>query len=150
MPFIESTSDVEARLTNQGRDNLASLVLGEMAFELSSFQVGRGGYVLANPVKVDPIDPALTALIDPVGTRRSFVSVEQPIGDNVVAPVCRLPVNDTDVEFGLGELGIYATYLVHDTQPALVGTEFLFAVSHFPLVGKTPSHTFVWRVLIAL
>jgi hypothetical protein len=54
MAFVESTSDVTARLTNGGRDALASLVLGEVAFALSSFRVGRGGYVSINPVKVEP------------------------------------------------------------------------------------------------
>ena len=150
MAFVEPTSDLTARLTNEGRDALASLVLGEVAIVLANFRVGRGGYQAANPVKVEAIDPSLTALIDPVGSTKPFVTIEQPVGDNVAAPVCRLSVTDTDVEYGLGELGIYATYLLNDTTPSLVGTDFLFAVAHFPLVSKTPSHTFVWRVLIAL
>lgn len=150
MAFVEPTSDLTARLTNEGRDALASLVLGEVAIVLANFQVGRGGYQAANPVKVEGIDPALTALIDPVGSVKSFVTIEQPVGDNIAAPVCRLSVTDTDVEYGLGELGIFATYLLNDTTPALVGTDFLFAVAHFPLISKTPAHTLVWRVLIAL
>jgi hypothetical protein len=124
--------------------------MGELSFELANFQVGRGGYVASNPVKADPIDPALTALLDPVGAIKDFVTIEQPVGPNVAAPVCRLSTTDTDVEYGLGELGVYARYLFHDTIPALVGTTFLFAVAHFPLISKTPSHTFVWRVMIAL
>lgn len=150
MAFVESTSDVTARITNAGRDALASLVLGEVAFKLSSFRVGRGGYVSINPVKVEPVDATLAALLDPVGSSKSFAAIENPIGPNVVAPVCRLGLSDTDVEFGLGELGVYATYLVNDTAPELIGEEFLFAVAHFPLISKTPSHTLVWRVLIAL
>jgi hypothetical protein len=150
MPFVEPTSNLTARLTDEGRDRLARLILGEVAFELAGFQVGRGGYLQTNPVKTVPIDPALTALIDPVGPLRSFVTIEQPVGTNVAAPVCRLDTGDVDSEFGLGELGVFATYLVHDTQPGLVGTDFLFATAHFPLLAKTPSHTFVWRVLIAL
>jgi len=150
MAFVEPTSDLTARLTNEGRDALASLVLGGVAIVLANFQVGRGGYQAANPVKVDGINPAVTTLIDPVGSRKQFVTIEQPVGDNVAAPVCRLSTTDTDVEYGLGELGIFATYLVNDTTPSLVGTDFLFAVAHFPLISKTPSHTLVWRVLIAL
>jgi hypothetical protein len=45
-----------------------------------------------------------------------------------VAPVCRLGLADTDVEFGLGELGVYARYLVNDIAPDQIGEEFLFAV----------------------
>lgn len=150
MAFVEPTSDVTARLTDGGRDALSSLILGELSFELSSFRVGRGGYVSINPVKVEPVDATLAALLDPVGSSKSFVAIENPIGPNVVAPVCRLGLTDTDVAFGLGELGIYATYLFNDPAPALIGTEFLFAVAHFPLISKTPSHTLVWRVLIAL
>ncbi len=153
MPFIDQTDDVQALVTDQGRGELARMVLGETSFELTSFQVGRGGYVDANPVKVLAIDPALTSLIDAVPSpldRRSFVSIEQPIGPNVVAPVCRLDVGDTSVSFGLGELGVFATYLRDDITPTNVGTDFLFAVSHFPLVSKSSDHAFVWRVVIAL
>ena len=150
MAFVDPTSDVTARITDAGRAALSSLILGEVAFELSSFRVGRGGYVSINPVKVDPVDATLAALLDPVGSSKSFVTIENPVGPNVVAPVCRLGLTDTDVGYGLGELGIYATYLVNDTSPDLIGDEFLFAVAHFPLISKTPSHTLVWRVLIAL
>lgn len=150
MPFIEPASDLSARLTNEGRDALANMILGELAFELADFQVGRGGYLTVNPVKTEAIDPALTALLDPVGTHRDFVTIEQPVGPNVAAPVCRLGTGDVDVEYGLGELGVFARYLQHDLQPALIGTLFLFAVAHFPIVSKTASHTLVWRVLITL
>lgn len=150
MAFVEATSDVTARITDGGRAALASMILGEVAFELSSFRVGRGGYVALNPVKVEPVDATLAALLDPVGVSKSFAAIENPIGPNVVAPVCRLSLADTDTEFGLGELGVYATYLVNDTDPILVGEEFLFAAAHFPLISKSPSHTLVWRVLIAL
>jgi hypothetical protein len=125
-------------------------VLGELSFELSSFQVGRGGYQTANPVKVEVLDASVTALTDPVGNKRSFVTIEQPVGLNVAAPVCRLDVGDTDADYGLGELGIYATYLAHDITPSLIGTDFLFALAHFPLISKTPGHVLVWRVMIAL
>ena len=153
MAFPERTDDVLAFLTAKGRDELARLVLGESSFQLTAFQVGRGGYNPSNPVKVAAIDINDTALTDPVpdaNDRRDFVTIEQPIGPNVVAPVCRLNPGDTNVEYGLGELGIFATYLRDDVTPANVGTDFLFALSHFPIVCKTPTHTLVWRVVIIL
>jgi hypothetical protein len=152
MPFTEPTSDVIAVLTNAGRAELSRSILGEVSLHVSAWQIGRGGYLDTNPVKVDSINPASTTLIDPipnVANRRSFLAIEQPVGPNVVAPICRLNPGDTDAEFGLGELGIFATYDRDIITPANVGTDFLFAVAHFPLVSKTPSHTLIWRVIIA-
>ena len=54
------------------------------------------------------------------------------------------------MSFGLGELGIFATYLQDTVTPANIGDDFLFAVAHFPLVSKSPDHALVWRVVIAL
>ena len=152
MAFTDPTGSVIAVLTEQGRDELARMILGESSFQLTAFQVGRGGYNAANPVQVASMDITNTALTDPVpnaNDRRDFVAIETPVG-NTVAPICRLDPGDTDVEFGLGELGLFATYLRDDITPANVGTDFLFAIAHFPLVSKTPTHTLVWRVIIAL
>ncbi len=153
MAFAEPTDDILAFLTVQGRNELARMILGESSIRLTAFQVGRGGYNPSNPVKVATIDINDTALSDPVpdsSDRRDFVTIEQPISSNTVAPICRLDPGDTDVEFGLGELGIFATYLRDDVTPANVNTDFLFALTHFPLISKTPTHTIVWRVIIAL
>ena len=153
MAFTDPAGSIVAALTDRARDELARLVLGEVSIQLSSFQVGRGGYQPGNPVQVQTLDPSDTALQDPVpggADRRDFVVIEQPIGPNVVAPVCRLDPGDSDVEYGLGELGIFATYLRDDTTPANVGTDFLFALAHFPIISKTPTHAVVWRVIIAL
>ena len=152
MPFADPTDNISAVLTEQGRDELARMVMGETSIQLTAFQVGRGGYQVSNPVRVDPVVITDTALTDPVpdaNDRRDFVAIEQPVGETV-APICRLDPGDTDVEFGLGELGIFATYLRDDITPANVGTDFLFALAHFPLVSKTPTHTLLWRVIIAL
>ena len=153
MPFTDPTSDVSAALTDRARSELARSILGEVSLHLTAWQVGREGYLDSNPVKVDLLNPANTALGDPLpdaASRRSFVTIEQPIGQNVLSPICRLDPGDTDVEFGLGELGIFATFDRDDITPANVGTDFLFAIAHFPIVSKTPSHTLVWRVIIAL
>lgn len=150
MPYLSPTDELTARVTSAGRSAMASLLLGEVAFRLTSFQVGRGGYETTNPVRVTTIDPNATSLIDPIGNRLDFVTIEQPIGPNIAAPICRLNAGVSGYEYGLGELGIFATWLMHDTTPELVGTDWLFALAHFPLLGKTPNHTFVWRVMIAV
>jgi hypothetical protein len=153
MAFTDPTDDISALLTRQGRAELARSLLGETSFQLTAWQVGRGGYTVVNPVRRDPIDINDTALADPVPdavTKRAFVTIEQLIGPNVVAPICRLDVTDVSADFGIGELGVFATYLRDDVVPANVGTDFLFAIAHFPLVSKTPSHTLLWRVILAL
>jgi len=153
VPFTVPTDSSTAVLTEQGRDELARSIIGEVSLKLTAFQVGRGGYNSAVPVKIDPIDATATALVDPVpdsSDRRDFVIIEQPIGQNVLAPICRLNPGETDVEFGLGELGIFATYLRDTITPANEGTDFLFAIAHFPIVSKTPTHTLLWRIIIAL
>lgn len=153
MAFTQPTDNITAFLTTKARAELARMIMGEVSFRLTAYQVGRGGYQQSNPVKVELIDTTLQALIDPVpdaADRRDFVTIEQPIDDSVVAPICRLDPGETDVEFGLGELGIFATYLRDDVTPSNVNTDFLFAVAHFPLISKTPTHTIVWRAVIAL
>jgi len=150
MPYLNPTDELTARITNPGRGAFAAMLLGEVGFNLTSFQVGRGGYLTADPVRVEPIDPNATSLIAPIGTNLPFTTIEQPIGPNIAAPICRIESGVTGYEYGLGELGIFATWLMHQTSPSLVGTEWLFAIAHFPLLGKTANHTFVWRVMIAL
>lgn len=68
MAYTDRTADVEVRITDAGREALAkSLVSSEnYQFKLMGFRVGRGGYVPANPVTIDAVDPADTALIDPL------------------------------------------------------------------------------------
>lgn len=154
MPFVDPTDDIAARLTDGGRNAVARSILpGEgYTFTLSGFQVGRAGYQQINPVKVEAVTPSDTALTDPVfpvSGIQPFVSIETIIAPNVVAPVCRIDPSDLDANYGLGELGIFATVLTSNT-PSEVGQDFLFALAHFPLLSKTPSHTLVWRVIIAL
>lgn len=153
MSFTEPTDDITAVLTTKGREEMARMIMGESSIQVTAYQVGRGGYNPSNPVKILPVDVNSTALLDPVpdaSSRRSFEIIEQPIGNNVVAPVCRLDPGGTDVEYGLGELGIFATWVHDSVYPGQVGDDFLFAIAHFPIVSKTPTHTFVWRVVIAL
>lgn len=154
MPFIEPTDGVAATLTDEGRAAVARSVLPaeNFTFVLSGFKVGRAGYVDANPVKTEAVNAADTDLADPVFPASGlapFETIETIIAPNVVAPVCRLSVGDTNADYGLGELGIFATILQSAT-PGEIGTDFLFALAHFPLISKTPNHTLVWRVVITL
>lgn len=150
MAFTDPTDTIQAKLTDGGRGGLASLTLGSVGFHLNSFQVGRGGYIPANPVKRIAVDTTATDLADPVGSRFPFELIDTAVTASTVVPVCRLGIDETDMNHGLGELGIFAEWTTHDANPALVGTEFLFALAHFPIISKTPGHVLVWRVAIAL
>jgi hypothetical protein len=66
MAFTDSPDSIYAVLTDLGRHSLARVALGEIGIKISGFSVGREGYQMANPVKIDPINTALTDLVDHV------------------------------------------------------------------------------------
>lgn len=111
MPFADPTDTVQAVLTDQGRDLLARELLGQVSCTLQGFRVSTAGYQMGNPVKIDPVDPASTALLPavkwpvPASALAPFTAVERPLS-NVVAAVCRIP--RADCTFGLGSLGVWA------------------------------------------
>jgi hypothetical protein len=162
MAFTTPTDDIIAELTDSSRNGFARSVIPAeaYAFKLIGFTVGRDGYQIANPVKVSPIVPALSNLVDPVfptiygPSHVSFIVepfefIEEIISPEIIAPICRLAPTDFESNYGLGELGVWAE-VVRFAVGSEVGTKFLFAVAHFPLLGKTQSHTLIWRVILAL
>jgi len=162
MSYTSPTDDITAQLTDGGRNAFArSIVPAEgFSFKLIGFTLGRGGYQTANPVKIDPIVPSNTNLTDPIFpttydpdhisfTVHDFESIETIIAPEVAAPICRLSTTDFGADYGLGELGIWAE-IVRSVTSSEIGDKFLFAISHFPLLSKTQSHTLVWRVIFAL
>jgi len=157
MSFTSPVDTVQAILTSQGRNLLAYSLTGAVSIQLVGFKVGRGGYDVTNPVKLDLAalpNLSATALLDPVypagATLAPLVSVELPI-NNVAAAVCRL--NRTDATWGLGELGVYCR-VVRAVAPATdtytVGSDYLFGLAHFPLVSKNSATVTVWRIIFSL
>jgi hypothetical protein len=59
---------------------------------------------------------------------------------------CRL--SSSQAVTALGELGIWATIVSSNTTPAEIGTTFLMAVAHFPIMTKTLKQVIVYRVVI--
>jgi hypothetical protein len=149
MPFTDLPDNIVATLTDAGRHALARSTAGEIAFQATSFAVGRGGYNMANPVKIVAIDPGNTTLDDqffPVfPTLQPITDIERPYPQTIVFN-CRLA--STDAVAGLGEIGIWATYLWSPGNPSEVGTTFLFAAAHFPLSTKTLRQVVVYRVIV--
>lgn len=148
MPFTDTPDPIISTLTDEGRTNFARSILGEISFIVKGFAVGREGYLDSNPVKIDSLDPSLTTLGDQffptTGTRKAFEAIELPTPATVVVN-CRL-ASDESVA-GLGEIGIWSEILF-STTPSEIGTEFLMAISHFPLQTKTLRQAILYRIII--
>ena len=131
MPFLDTPDPIIATLTDEARTNFALSTMGEVSFIVKGFAVGREGYDDVNPVKIDLIDPSLTALGDQffptVGTRKAFEAIENPTPATVVIN-CRLASDEAVA--GLGEIGVWAE-IVDSIIPANIGTEFLTIIKSF-------------------
>ncbi len=148
MPFTDTPDPIIANLTDLGRTNFARVALGEISFEVRGFSVGRGGYNDTNPVKITPLDPTLTALEDqyfPVSGYKVLTLVEYPTTKTYVAN-CRLA--SSDAIQALGEIGLWAEIVYSDADPGEVGTTFLLAIGHFPMITKTLRQAIVYRMIL--
>lgn len=149
MPYTDTPDPVIATLTDIGRTNFARVITGEISFKLKGFAVGRGGYLDPNPVHITPITTSSTTLIDhffpTAGGIKSFELLEFPTPKTIVAN-CRLA--SSEAVAGLGELGIWSEIIYSSVSPVEVGTEYLMAVAHFPLVTKTTRQAIVYRAII--
>jgi len=145
--FTDTPDPIIATLTDEGRTKFAQMTLGMLSFKLSGFAVGRGGYDGTNPVKIVPIDGSLQLLEDqffPLSGTKALQTIETPTPATVVAN-CRLSKDDALA--GLGELGLWAE-IVNSLAPSEIGTTFLLAVSHFPMVTKTLRQAILYRMII--
>lgn len=145
--FTDTPDPIIATLTDEARTYFAQSTLGILSFKLKGFAVGRSGYNSTNPVKITPIDGSLTDLEDhffPTTGIKSLEAIETPTLTTVVAN-CRL-AKDEAVS-ALGEIGVWAE-IVYSLAPSEIGTTFLLAVSHFPIVTKTLRQAILYRVII--
>jgi len=145
--FTDTPDPIIATLTDEGRTNFALSTMGQLSFELAGFAVGRGGYNGTNPVHVTAIDPTMTTLMDqyfPGTGVKALETIETPTITTVVAN-CRLA--KTEAIAALGEIGLWAE-IVYSTTPGDIGTQFLLAVAHFPIVAKTLSQAILYRLII--
>lgn len=143
-------NSVVALITNTARTNLARQMVEGLAFIVSRFQVGRGGYDPADPTQSTAPNPAAVALIDPIWpsptTYHPIDSVEYPNNESV-AWLCRLET--TEALVGIGELGLWAQITASPLNPAEVGTWFLFAIAHMPMQAKAIQQVYGWRIAVA-
>ena len=147
--FLDTPDVIITSLTDEARTNFARVILGEISFIIKGFAVGRGGYDGSNPVKITSLDPSLTALIDQffptLGTRKDNEAFESPTDKTVVA---NFRLASTEAVAGLGEIGMWAEIIHSTVSPAEIGTEFLMAIAHFPIVTKTLRQAILYKFII--
>ena len=148
MPFIDTPDPIIGNLTDLGRTNFARALLGEVSFEVRGFAVGRGGYNDTNPVKIKPLNTSLLTLeaqvFPPVGIA-PIVLIEY-ISPKTFVANCRL--GSSEAVSSLGEIGLWAEIVYSSVDPGEVGTQFLMAIGHFPIIAKTLRQEIVFRIII--
>ena len=145
--FTDTPDPIIAVLTDEARTKFAQMTLGMLSFKIKGFAVGRSGYNDTNPVKITAIDSSLIDLEDhffPAVGIKLVEAVERPTTSTVVAN-CRLGRDDAIA--GLGEIGVWAE-IIYSQAPSEIGTTFLMAVSHFPIVTKTMRQAILYRMII--
>jgi hypothetical protein len=75
-----------------------------------------------------------------------ITDIEQATVDGTTySYTCRVP---SDFQGVLGEVGLLATIVASPANPSEVGTEFLYAVGHFPGVAKHRFKATALRILL--
>jgi hypothetical protein len=138
--------DAEARLTAAGRSSLARTATEGLAFRVKEFSLGRGGFQVDRPCRVTEVqDPALS-LIDEI-YRAPIDDVDEA---DVMDATFVMRVTSDQVWSVLGEIGLWAQ-IEHSIQdPDEVGSWFLFAQAHFPIISLTGNQARTFRVTIVL
>lgn len=152
MAITDPTQEIQAFVTDQARQFIAKATVGGVVYRYVGFSVGRGGFDPSNPIEIVPIDTSLPALLDQVypditGTS-DFQSIDAPYLSTQVLS-CRLPntLSPSNADYALGEIGIWAQ-IIQSNDVLEVGTNFLFAVAHFPIRAKTRKDAWLFRVTI--
>jgi hypothetical protein len=135
---------VYALATDAGRELLTRTWVEGLAFKITQFSVGIGGYDPLNPAQALPVDPTQTDIQAPVFTD-VVDSVETP-NETGRSFHCRLL--PAEANYGLGETCIWAEIVHSPENPFEVGSLVCFAIANQPYQGKTPQHTFIYRIVV--
>jgi hypothetical protein len=104
-----------------------------------------GTFTINNAAVAPATNPGSLQALTFTTTTQPLQDIEYPTPQTCVMD-CRL--QQTDAVAGLGELGVWATIIHSTVTPTEVGTSFLFAVAHFPILAKTINQITVFRVII--
>jgi len=110
-------------------------------FAFNNFGITPGTGFLAGGISPSLENPRFPATA-PTDVE-DFFDIEIP-NLQAVSLVCR--VDQTEGNFGLGEVGVYVD-ITDSVNPAEIGSRVLYAISHFPIVSKNLNSVFVTRVI---
>lgn len=155
MAWQDPSSDIYANLTDYARTLIARAILGDVVFQVVGFGLGRYGFDTVSFSQALPLNTADTELTDkvyPDATAFSYdtiISTEEPTATARVFN-CRVgsSIFPGNADFALGELALYGVILKSDV-PSEIGTVFMYAMSHFPVLAKTRRDTLLRRVIVS-
>ena len=134
-----------ATVTNTGRQRHAQGLVTGKAFKITHFEAGSEGHDPSDPLVALPPDPSITELpgrvfgpepVDATG----FISPTCPYWD---AYIERTEANGTYIS----SVALVATITDNGDDPVdEVGTQFVYAVAHFPRNPKTSADRFEFQI----
>lgn len=141
---------VLAALTDGGRNLLARMLVEGLAFRVTGFRVGTGGYNPSAPTSPKPLDTSLTELegdtFPVLSASPEAIDRYEYANAQAAAFLCRVAA--AEAVQAIGEWGIYVTITASPVDPTEVGDVHLFALCNRPLVGKTLADVLVWRLVV--
>ena len=149
MPTIEAL----ALVTNQGSARLAEVLASGKSFRVDHFVLGSNGHTVADPSLAISPDPTRTGCYcGPLGADIESIStaggcsfygpVDEVTFASPTCPVFRCVADPGDATGAVSSLCLLGT-IVYSPVPGdpEVGTQFLFAITFFPLKFRTPLYT---------
>jgi len=154
-PLASGTPDPnDLKLTNLANDPFPGGYIARSAvdgtiYAITEFAIGTGGYSLAVPTTVVPVNTADTALANEVYRARidniTYDTTNYPADPWEVTYWCRVP-HDVAVA-PIGELGLFAE-IIWSPIPAEIGTKFMFALMHMPCQCRHTKSVHFYQVTI--
>ena len=138
--------ETDAEVTSRARELLARGRIDGTGFKMVTFSVGQGGldpfdYLIATPVNPDAVQLELPITIGGNPTK-AIAEYEHP-NENAACVYCVLDNGEANER--LSEVGIWAEIMCSPISTE-VGTTFLAAIAHFPLICKNSSMKYAFRV----
>ena len=136
MAYLDTPDTITATLTLEGRNLLARAKLGDIVYRNLGWQLGRGGYIHANPVKI-------TSFIDPAVESEGYFEILDNTG---WGNGTKATLNGTDV--------IYGTHFIEGATDAVTVANIRNAIldsidsNHYRLVLPVINPSFPERLYI--
>lgn len=135
--------EIDAEVTSLARRLLARKTTDGTAFKAIEFALGRGGVDPFDYKTAVPVNPDAQSLEIPIALApKAVTEYERP---NIGSGCTYCVVDPGEANEVLSEIGIWAEIL-WSPYTAEIGTVFLAAIAHFPIVCKNSSMSYAFRV----